>query len=429
MRTKFSTHFLLLIFISLTLTTFTTKAQDERSQLPGILKHAYFGVNVGLINYNFGANQFQAPSGYNFQKVELNPAAVRLILYGYEFNKYLSAQISYMRPVNWVSYYYDAPDINNPLQKEAHRSSVWMNVGGLTLRPELPLGAKFSLHGEAGLAIVTRHGFTAIDNETDIIKGVTYPSVLLGGGVNYHVNDAWRIVLSGTYTPESKKHDQPAISFLSAGFNYKLQPISQKLLDKAAERGYIHPKQWLQIGYTNNAAGYGINNGLEKACLFWGGDVEVRQGLTLNYQRNIYHSSKYFALDWGVSASGWQTKGVGTAHNNPEKETFFTLSVYPALRFNIVHAKPFDAYVYYSVAGPTYISKTDFKRLTPQGKEEIANTGEHFTFQDVIGMGAFFGEKRKLNAEFRIGHYSNGNIFPVNAAVKIPLSFNIGYVL
>ena len=77
-----------------------------------------------------------------------------------------------------------------------------------------------------------------------------------------------------------------------------------------------------------------------------------------------------------------------------------------------------DAYFYYSVAGPTYISKKIIDHI---------DTGEHFTFQDNMGVGMFFGEKRNLNAEIRIGHYSNGNIFPLNGAVKIPLSLNFGY--
>jgi hypothetical protein len=41
----------------------------------------------------------------------------------------------------------------------------------------------------------------------------------------------------------------------------------------------------------------------------------------------------------------------------------------------------------------------------------------------------FFGKSRNLNAELKIGHYSNGNVFPQNGAIKIPLSLNVGYAL
>lgn len=408
-KMKFRT-FKFSLFLLLAINSITTFAQDERAQLPLALRNAYFGVSVGSINYDFGAAQFQAPAGYTFNSVTVNHAAVRLVLYGYEFNKYLSAQLTYMRPVSWVFYYYDHGLEHNS------RSSVWMNVGGLTLRPQLPISDKISLNGEAGLGIVTRHGFSAEDGTT-IISGMNYATVLLGGGINYHINRSWNLMISGTYNPKKTAVNQPATTFLGAGFNYKLSPVSDKKLEKAAKTGYINPKQWIQIGYSNNALGYGVNNTLEKACLFWGGDAEVHQGLSITYQRNIFHSAKYFALDWGVSAANWQSKGNGL-NSNPNKESFYTLSVFPVARFNFLHTQPFDAYFYYSVAGPTYISKKII---------DGNDTGEHFTFQDNVGAGMFFGERRNWNAEIKIGHYSNGNVFPVNAAVKIPLSLNVGY--
>ena len=407
---RFSVYKFSLIFLFL-INSILTNAQDERAQLPLALKNAYFGVSIGSIDYDFGAAQFQAPLGYRFNNVIVNHTAVRLVLYGYEFNRYLSAQITYMRPVSWVFYYYD-----RGIEKNV-RSSVWMNVGGLTLRPQLPINKYFSLNGEVGLGIVTRHGFNALNGST-IISGVTYSTILMGGGINYHLNDNWRLMIGATYTPKETSVNQPAITFISVGFNYKLSQISDKKIEKAKKTGFVNPKQWLQIGYSSNLLGYGINNAFEKAYLFWGGDAEVYQGLSLNYQRNIFHSSKYFALDWGVNASSWQTKGIGSELSNPNKESFFTLSVFPVLRFNFLHTKPLDAYFYYSVAGPTYISKTII---------DGANTGQHFTFQDDMGIGLFFGENRNWNTEIKIGHYSNGNIFPQNAAVKIPLSLNFGY--
>jgi hypothetical protein len=71
------------------------------------------------------------------------------------------------------------------------------------------------------------------------------------------------------------------------------------------------------------------------------------------------------------------------------------------------------------VAAPTFISKKIIDGY---------DTGEKFTFMDNMGAGIFFGENRRYNAELKIGHYSNGNVFPHNDAVKIPLSLNVGYV-
>jgi hypothetical protein len=44
-----------------------------------------------------------------------------------------------------------------------------------------------------------------------------------------------------------------------------------------------------------------------------------------------------------------------------------------------------------------------------------------------MGLGIFAGTNRQVNAEVRIGHYSNGNIFPDNEGVKVPLTFNVGF--
>ena len=402
---------LFLIFFSISTLLFS---QDERAQLPAGLRNAYFGVSVGSINYNFSQSQVRPAAGYTYNGVDVTHSAVRLVLYGYEFNKYLSAQLTYMRPVYWVFYHHE-----NETTHQDERNSVWMNVGGLTLRPALPISEKLSLYGEFGLGVVTRHGF---GSETDISKpyvsNANYATILSAAGVSYHLNNKWRLLLSATVSPENKTVNQPATSFISAGFNYKLQPISVEKLEEVKQLGMIHPKQWLQIGYTSNVLGYGINNRLESACLFWGGDAEVYQGLSLNYQRNIFHTKQAFALDWGISTSIWQSKGKGIGLSNPNKENFYTLSIYPVARYNFLHKKDLDAYCYYSVAGPTYISN-----LIIDGAE----MGGKFTFQDNIGTGVFFGDKRNFNAEVRIGHYSNGNTFPRNAAVKVPLSINAGY--
>ncbi|MFT3753424.1 MAG: acyloxyacyl hydrolase [Paludibacter sp.] len=401
MKTRLLNICFFLFFISISTTVF---AQDSRAQLPLALRNAYTEVNVGYINYPFSASQFATNvPGYNFQSVEVPHAAVRLVLYGYEFNKYLSAQLSYMRPVAWVHYSYGTNSAN-------YKSSVWMNIGGLTLKPQLPINKNFSIYGEAGWGLITRHGFNDPQFNKPLVTNANYSTVLLGGGLRYHLNERWALQLSSTYSPEKKSVKQPATTFLSAGFRYKLLKLSKEKLEKAANTGYIHPANLIQIGYSSNLLGYGINDALTKACLFWGGDAELRQGLTLDYQRNIFHSAKHFSFNIGVNAGLWQT--------NIKKQDFYAFSIYPVFRYDFLHTKPVDAYCYYSVAGPTYISK-----IILDGQD----TGKHFTFQDTMGAGVFFGEKRNYNAEIKISHYSNGNIFPANGAVKIPLSLNVGY--
>jgi opacity protein-like surface antigen len=384
-------------------------AQDNRAQIPKILSNAFFEINIGSINYDFGQKSME--SGYNLKSVKVPHAAVRLVLFGYEFNKYLAAQINYMRPVKWVRYQYNGANTGE--------GNVWMNVGSLTLKPQLPIGHKFSVYGEGGLAIITRHGLNDATGKA-VVEDAQYATVLFGGGIRYHVNDNWRLQLTSAYSPEKKSVNQPATSYVAAGFSYKLKPFPKEKLDKAVKRGYVWPKQFVQLGYSTNLFGYGVNNFLadERHPFFWGGEAEVRQGFTITYQRNIFHAPKVFSLDIGASTSIWQSKGQGLNLNNPNKESFFTLSIFPVTRFTYLHSKSVDAYFFYAVAGPTYIS-----RKIIDGRD----MGGYFTFQDNMGTGIFTGERRNINVEIRIGHYSNGNIYPSNDSVKIPLTFLLGW--
>lgn len=404
MTTVFRSIFIVFVI----LLSATLVAQDNRSQIPSLMQKTYFEVNIGAINHPFGQQHMEP--GYTLESAVVVPqTAVRLILLGYEFNKYLSAQITYMRPVIWVKYG-EVGQNGSIIATSPGSRSVRMNVGGLTLKPTLPIGKNFSVYGEAGLGIITRNGFEDMNNNP-IVANANYSTLLFGAGLKYHLSNRWALQLCANYSPESKKHKQPYTTFVGTGFSYNFRPFTAERLKKAAELGYKHPKQWIQVGYTSNVLGYGVNNAVSgKIPIFWGGSAEVRSGLSITYQRNIFHGPKVFSLDWGVNASSWQT--------NVNRENFVTLSVFPVFRLSYLHTKKLDAYFYYSVAGPTYISKTllDGHKM-----------GGNFTFQDNMGTGVFFGKERNMNAEIRIGHYSNGNTYVDNEAVKIPLSLNVGY--
>ncbi len=124
-------------------------AQDKNAQYPGLLSKAYFGVDVGSINYSFSNKHLK--TGYKAETIDLPHTAVHLTLLGYRFNKNFSTRITYMRPVEWVQY----KNING--DKLMH--SVWMNVGGLTGKVQFPVTKKISLFAEGGLGLITRNGF------------------------------------------------------------------------------------------------------------------------------------------------------------------------------------------------------------------------------------------------------------------------------
>lgn len=403
-HTQQNMKFRLLPILLLLLFTQPIFSQDGQSQIPQGMQHGFFEINFGSIYYPFG--QYSMAKGYSLVDAVIIPkSAVRLVLAGYDITPRLSTQIIYMRPVLWVHY----RGVMTPENKIISHA-VRMNIGGLTLKGTFPLGPKFSIYGEAGLGVVTRKGFSDQYTGTSVVENAGYATLMMGGGLKYNLDNRWALQLVGDYIPGNTSIRQPYTSFVGAGFSYHFQPFSEATLKKEAQLKYIYPKQWLQIGFSNNILGYGVNDFLASIPVFWGGDAHVRRGITLNYQRNIFHNPKVFALDWGVEAGFWQS--------NLLSDNFFTFSVYPVLRFNFLHSRLIDSYFYYSVAAPTFISKILIDRV---------NTGQHFTFQDNMGVGCFFGKDRKMNAEIKIGHYSNGNIFTYNDAVMVPLSVNVGY--
>ncbi|MBL7730964.1 MAG: acyloxyacyl hydrolase [Chitinophagaceae bacterium] len=375
---------------------------DKRIQYPASLANSYYGVNIGYIHYPFSTATMQP--GNTVEKITIPPVAVRLVLYGRQFNKYLSAQITYMRPVDWVKYH----NVNG--DQKPH--SVWMNVAGMTVTGALPVNKKLSFTGEAGFAIITRKGFEV--NGIPVVTNAVMTQWLTGAGIKYQLRDKWDLHAGAVWSPEVKKERQPSSLFISAGFNYYMRPLSKEKTESVRKSGYHFPRQLLQVSYTTNALGYGVNNAVSKGPvpIFWGGEAHLRQGVSINYQRNIFHTSKVFAFDWGATAGWWKTRQNGDA--------FYTLSLYPVLKFTALRSKTCDLFFEYSVAGPTFISKTLL-----DGK----NTGRKFTFQDFMGAGIVAGKQKNLNAGIRIAHFSNGNIYPNNDGVKVPLTFSLGYYL
>jgi hypothetical protein len=191
-----------------------------------------------------------------------------------------------------------------------------------------------------------------------------------------------------------------------------MRPLAAAQVDENRRAGFMFPKAVARLGYTTNALTYGVNTFFSRRVpIFWNGNVETRLGVTLDYQRNVFHTKKVFAFDVGASASIWKS--------NRAREGFLTGSVYPAFRFFLLRRPSADAYFIYSLAGPTVISQTVI---------DGHDTGERFTFQDFMGVGAFFGKGHRVNAELGIKHYSNGNIFTRNASIKIPLTLLLGVV-
>jgi hypothetical protein len=379
-----------------------SRAEDNRTQYPDFLAKSYFEVGAGYIEYPFSARQLEP--GFAVDSVSTPHAAARVVLLGYRFNRHLAAQVNYLRPVEWVRY----KDINGfPATR-----TVWMNLAGVTLRGSLPLSPSLFLDAEVGPGLVTRKGFATEDGSQTIVKDASYWSVFAGGGLRYKLSPTWELAANVLYTPSHASTQQPHTLLATGGFRYNMRPLSDERVAKNAASGHVFPRNLVQVGYASDNAGFGVNHFFSGGAVpvFWGGSVQVRNGITAHYQRNVFHTRRTFSLDMGASIGHWRSRDNG--------ESFTTVSAFPLFRFTLIRSKPLDVYLNYSLAGPT---TTD--RVIIDGFD----TGRHFTFQDFMGVGIYAGKAKHVNAEVKIGHYSNGNLFPQNAGVSIPLTFCLGY--
>jgi hypothetical protein len=280
-----------------------------------------------------------------------------------------------------------------------------MNVAGLTLKSRLPVRDRWSVYGEAGLGIVTRHGIEM--NGASIVRDAIHATPIIGAGAIYQFNREWGFAMGGVFTPSRKGPVHPSTVAFNGGVAYTVDPRPRPR-PAADEPKYVFHKHLVQLGFTTNALGYAFNTAVSP--IFWQGDIRVDRGITLHYQRNIFHTRKLFSLDWGTS--------LAYKRSDLHRDRFLTFSIFPLFRFTAYRGKGADVYFSYSLAGPTVISKTviDGRRA-----------GNRFTFQDLLGVGIYTGRNRRLNAEVRVGHYSNGNLIPQNPGIKVPLTLNIGY--
>lgn len=388
-------------------------------QMPGWMKKMSFEAGPAYIQYPFSAAQLN--QGFTAREIVVPNIAFKMGL-TYRVNPYLSAKMSYLMPSAWVTYTVetskstvDATGPDETLHNTVLTRPVWMNYAGFTLNGHLRINDKLEAVAEAGTALVTRKGFATESNQ-QIIDHATYFAPMIGAGLSYTLHDSWSVVASGGWIPASVEHNQPPTTYASVGIRFQPPslPTATRLLHRPSTM--IHPRQWLQVGYTSNSLGYGVNSFITGMRIFWGGRLQVEEGIQLQYQRNIYHTPRWFAIDWGIHAARWSPVPL-IANGRELQENFYTLSVYPVFRLNFLQTTHADLYFFYSVAGPSFISQSTIHEI---------DLGEQFIFTDTMGFGAFAGKNRRLALELRIGHYSNGNMFPSNPGVKVPLTLLVG---
>jgi hypothetical protein len=398
---------ILVVLFSSSLHLFGQEKEKQKTKFTNFLAKSYYSINLGGIFYPFSNNNLI--DGYGTETFSRNWFSGRLLL-GHKLKEDLSVQFGTMRPAAWFKY----DNVNNI----GYDRSVWINAWSLSLKKDFKLLKKTTFYAEAGIANLTRFGFS-IDDKV-IYDDAHYASLIYGFGFQYKLTDKWRLSANGTFLPKSTKHNQPSISQASLGFEYHLQQVDDKTADEYAKNDYFFPNNIFQVSYGTGAIGFGFNQFFGMSLpvgdfesfgipVFWVGNVKAQHAVSLTYQRLIYRSEKIFSLDWGVSATYFQSR--------KGKSNVFAFSVFPVLRFYLMRKKNFDFYTNYSIIGPAYISKADIDGY---------KSGPKITYHDTMGFGVFLGKERKYNVELRIMHYSNGNIFTRNDGVAIPLQLTLG---
>ena len=407
---KFWFYFLVFIIASHTITAQEAHNIRLKSELSPFLSKSYFSFNFGGIYYPYSNENLK--EGYTSSGTKMNAFSARLLL-GYKLSNNMALQFGVIRPASWFSF----KDIEYKVQE----SSVWLNAWTISLKQNINVFKKTDFFIELGVANTSRVGI--YNNDTPIYESVRYISSVLGTGIQYRLNEKWDLMLMTTYLPESISNNQPYTFQSTFGAKYNLKQVPKNLAEKyLSDKSYFFPKQFVNIGYGSGNLGFFTNRFFSAKAkagnyeslgipIFWHGDVLAKSVFSLTYQRTAFRTKQYFSLDWGVSFTFFDTAS---------KSSLYALSIFPVLRFYLFRTKGMDFYTNYSVIGPTYISKSTIDGI---------KTGTEFTYQDFMGIGAFFGSSKQYNLDVKIMHYSNGNIFTQNAGVAIPLVFSFGYTL
>jgi hypothetical protein len=372
------------------------QTQGARPPVPAWLANSYFSVNIGGLSQSFTARQLEP--GFKVQSIDEPHLAARVVLFGHQFTPWLAAQLSYMRPVQFVKY--------RNVDGDAASHSVWTGFGGATFIARAPLAGRTSVYGEAGLGIASRHGFNV--DGAPVVPDASHAALLVGGGLEYRVGRSWDLTTGATVIRGNAADRESSALMIDGGFRYTMRQPESTGERSRAGRGFS-PDRTIQIEYTT-AFGYSINDFLStKVPVFWKGDVRVDRGVAVHVTRSVFRTGSVFSIDAGASASLWRTRGG---------DRFATVSVYPLFRFTPIRTRRADVYVFYSLAGPTFVSA---------GSLDGLDLGSRFTFQDFLGAGVRLGSAKHVTLGVKINHYSNGNLFPENAGVTVPVTFALGW--
>ncbi len=205
----------------------------------------------------------------------------------------------------------------------------------------------------------------------------------------------------------SRKHLCGETFFVGFFFSFIFLSVAVYASDIAHSNEWNFPKNQISIGYFNKNF-FDPHIPRPPSPIFWHAVKSVQNGGMVMYQRLIFHNRKLFSLYVGGSLSRWVRFD----------QIIYAESAFFALRFWFFRTSTVNAYLTYSVAGPTILN---INHLAEK------NLGGNFIFQDYLGLGLQFGRRHALNLDLRLVHYSNGDIFTHNPGFDVPVVLYLGY--
>lgn len=139
--------------------------------------------------------------------------------------------------------------------------------------------------------------------------------------------------------------------------------------------------------------------------LMWTAKLSADRAFHVGYESVFYERHKVFQLLSGVSAGYMETK-------EQVPDSIYVASVYVLAKLSLIHSRVFDFVLLYSPAGPSMLSKNTFATTA------FTN---NFVFQNQLGLGVSFGKEKAYECFAKMYHYSNGDTFPVNGGIDIPI--------
>lgn len=168
------------------------------------------------------------------------------------------------------------------------------------------------------------------------------------------------------------------------------------------------PILWADSQWGTSAGFAGSTFGMDNAGQSKGGRLSLDDHFLSKYWYNfelfLQGSSAYYHSDYAPLKESYS-------------DNLWIFALAPVIRYHFTAEGSIDPFIDLS-SGPGYLSTIHY---------ENRNLGIHFTVQNMMGIGAAFGQEHQWTAEMQIFHYSNAGISDHNRGFTSPVFMSMSY--